>query len=92
MLVRPETVEVETVEGADGGVLAGEILSHTFLGPVTRLKVAARGGELTVDMPAGRAAALPVGARVRASFPAGSARILTLEDEPASPAATPDDR
>ena len=92
VLVRPETVEVETVEGADGGVLAGEILSHTFLGPVTRLKVAARGGELTVDMPAGRAAALPVGARVRASFPAGSARILTLEDEPASPAATPGDR
>jgi putative spermidine/putrescine transport system ATP-binding protein len=92
VLVRPETVEVETVEGSDGGVLAGEILSHTFLGPVTRLKVAARGGELTVDMPAGRAAALPVGARVRASFPAGSARILTLEDEPASPAATPGDR
>jgi putative spermidine/putrescine transport system ATP-binding protein len=92
VLVRPETVDVEPVEGADGGVLAGEILSHTFLGPVTRLKVAARGGELTVDLPAGRAASLPVGARVRASFPAHSARILTLEGEPASPVAAPDGR
>ena len=91
VLVRPETVEVEQAgdHGDSGGPLAGDVLSQTFLGPVTRLKVAARAGELTVDMPAGRAASLPVGTTVRASFPAGSARLLSLEEQPASPAAAP---
>ena len=92
VLVRPETVEVERVADGDGGPLAGDVLSHTFLGPVTRLKVATRTGELTVDLPAGRAGSLPVGTSVRASFPAASARLLSLEEQPASPAAAPDGR
>ncbi len=41
MLVRPETVELEPA--ANGavreGALGGEILSHTFLGSVTRIKL-----------------------------------------------------
>src|SRR5207248_1462688 len=41
VLVRPEALEVEAANGAvaDGNVLAGEVITHTFLGPVTRLKV-----------------------------------------------------
>jgi putative spermidine/putrescine transport system ATP-binding protein len=91
VLVRPETVELTLTEG-DGAGLAGEVLSHTFLGPVTRLKVDAPGGQLTADMPVSRAAALPIGMRVRATFPAETARVLSLAEWPASPAAEPDDR
>jgi putative spermidine/putrescine transport system ATP-binding protein len=91
VLVRPETLELTLAEG-DGTGLAGEVLSQTFLGPVTRLKVDAPGGELTADMPAARAAALPVGTRVRATFPAETARVLSLAETPASPAVAPDDR
>jgi putative spermidine/putrescine transport system ATP-binding protein len=94
VLVRPETVELEPA-GDGAGALTGEVLSHTFLGPVTRLKLDAPGGELTADMPAARAALHPVGTRVRATFPAESARVLTLDDgeaRPASPALAPDDR
>jgi putative spermidine/putrescine transport system ATP-binding protein len=94
VLVRPETLELEQV--ADGGAngLGGEVLSHTFLGPVTRIKVNAGAGELTADLPAARVEALPVGAHVRASFPSASARVLTLEEPgpPAPPAADPDGR
>jgi putative spermidine/putrescine transport system ATP-binding protein len=90
VLVRPESLELEQADGHAG--LVGEILTQTFLGPVTRLKIAiGSGGELTADMPAGQAAALPIGTRVHAGFPAGAARVLTLEDEE-SPAADPGDR
>jgi putative spermidine/putrescine transport system ATP-binding protein len=91
VLVRPETVELTPAEG-DGVGLVGEVLSQTFLGPVTRLKVDAPGGELTADMPAGRAATLPIGMRVRATFPAAGTRVLSLAGSEASPAADPDDR
>jgi len=91
VLVRPETVEVTPAEG-DGTGLAGEVLSHTFLGPVTRVKVDAPSGELTADMPVARAATLPVGMRVRATFPAETARVLSLAETPASPAEDPDGR
>src|SRR5205814_8408200 len=43
VLVRPEALEVEAANGAvpsaDGNMLSGEVITHTFLGPVTRLKV-----------------------------------------------------
>src|SRR5437763_1457708 len=42
VLVRPEVLELAPAEdGAANGAnhLAGEVISHTFLGPVTRLKV-----------------------------------------------------
>jgi putative spermidine/putrescine transport system ATP-binding protein len=91
VLVRPETVELTPAEG-DGAGLVGEVLSQTFLGPVTRLKVDAPGGELTADMAAARAAKLPVGMRVHATFPAEAARVLSLSETPASPASDPDGR
>ena len=82
VLVRPELVELEPADnGAGDGALAGEIVSQTFLGPVTRLKVAAGDNDLTADVSAARARSLPVGTRVTARFPADGARLLSLADE-----------
>jgi putative spermidine/putrescine transport system ATP-binding protein len=82
VLVRPELVELEpAANGVGDGALAGEIVSQTFLGPVTRLKVAAGDNDLTADVSAARARSLPVGTRVSARFPADGARLLSLADE-----------
>ena len=82
LLVRPETVELEAA-GAGANGLVGEVVSHTFLGAVTRLRVLAGPSEWTADLSAERAAALPVGAQVAVRFPAASAKLLSLEGEPA---------
>jgi putative spermidine/putrescine transport system ATP-binding protein len=93
VLVRPELLELDPSEnGGAGDALAGEIISQTFLGPVTRLKVAAGAGELTADVSAARASSLPIGTRVSARFPSGSAQLLSLADEPAPAVPDPDDR
>jgi putative spermidine/putrescine transport system ATP-binding protein len=76
LLVRPETVEVTAAGGAGG--LEGEVVSQTFLGAVTRLRVLAGPSEWTADVSAERAAALPVGARVSLAFPPASAKLLAL--------------
>ena len=88
LLVRPETVEVAAA-GADDGALVGEVVSHTFLGAVTRLRVLAGPTEWTADLSAERAAALPIGSRVRLGFPPASAKLLSLEAAAALPAAAP---
>jgi putative spermidine/putrescine transport system ATP-binding protein len=81
VLVRPEQLELEPApDGAANGGLAGEIVSQTFLGPVTRLKVIAGENDLTADVSAARARSLPVGTRVSARFPADSARLLSLSE------------
>ena len=81
VLVRPETVSLDpSPNGAGAGSLSGEVLSHTFLGAVTRIRIAAPETELAADVSSGRAMQLPVGEHVSASFPADSARVLTLED------------
>ncbi len=90
VLVRPEIVSVEAAGTADGA-LAGEVVSHTFLGSVTRLRVLAGRSEWTADISGERAAALPVGSHVQVSFPAASAKLLSLEASSASRAATPGD-
>ncbi len=90
LLVRPETVAVEASGAADGG-LEGEVVSHTFLGSVTRMRVLAGPTEWTADVSAERAAALPIGSRVQVRFPGSSAKLLSLAG-PASPAAAPDDQ
>jgi putative spermidine/putrescine transport system ATP-binding protein len=89
VLVRPETLAVE--QSDNGGGLGGTVVAHIFLGATTRVKVDAAGQELSADIPSTRAAALPVGARVSATFPAESARVLSLEEKPASPATAPAD-
>jgi putative spermidine/putrescine transport system ATP-binding protein len=81
LLIRPEALELEAAgNGAstNGNTLRGEVLTQTFLGPVTRLKVS---GDLIADMPAARAAALPVGSNVIAKIPAEGAKLLTLADD-----------
>ena len=90
LLVRPETVELEAAGGQNGG-LTGEVVSHTFLGSVTRVRVQAGESEWTADMSGERASVLPVGSQVGIRFPAGSAKLLSLEGE-APLAAVPDDR
>jgi putative spermidine/putrescine transport system ATP-binding protein len=88
LLVRPETVELQAA-GEDGGPV-GSVVSHTFLGSVTRVRVVAGESEWTADLSGERAAALPVGSRVTIRFPAATAKLLSLEDaEPLE--AMPDD-
>jgi putative spermidine/putrescine transport system ATP-binding protein len=81
VLIRPEALELEAStngHAANGNTLSGEVLTQTFLGPVTRLKVT---GGLIADMSTARAAALPVGARVVARVPAEGVQLLTLPDD-----------
>jgi putative spermidine/putrescine transport system ATP-binding protein len=92
VLVRPETLELEPAREGNGAPFAGEVLSHTFLGPVTRLKIDAGGTELTADMAAGRASVLPIGLRVGVRFSPESARVLRLDETPVSVATDPGDR
>jgi putative spermidine/putrescine transport system ATP-binding protein len=93
-LVRPETVTVVADNGASlNGGLAGEVISSTFLGSTTRVRVVDESGQrtLTADISTGQAAALPVGTKVVAAFPPDSPRLLSLADEAALPALDPDD-
>jgi putative spermidine/putrescine transport system ATP-binding protein len=96
LLVRPETVEVAaSVDGAEPeGAIVGEVVSHIFLGSVTRIRVddGASDHGVTADIPPARAHALPVGTRVVATFPADSGRLLSLAEQPESVAVDPDDR
>jgi len=89
VLVRPETLALE--QSGNGAGLGGKVAAHIFLGATTRVKVDAAGQELSADIRSTRAATLPVGSRVSATFPAESARVLALEEKPASPAAAPAD-
>jgi putative spermidine/putrescine transport system ATP-binding protein len=79
LLVRPETVQLEAA-GAENGGLTGEVVSHTFLGSVTRVRVQAGASEWTADVSGERAAAMPVGSRVAIRFPPESAKLLTLAE------------
>jgi putative spermidine/putrescine transport system ATP-binding protein len=84
VLVRPETVEVERANGSGGAnTLVGDVVTQTFLGPVTRLKILGEGVDMIADVPTQKALSLPVGTRVAAVLPAEGARLLTLtEDAP----------
>jgi putative spermidine/putrescine transport system ATP-binding protein len=101
VLIRPESLELEAatngtaVNGtpANGNTMVGEVLTQTFLGPVTRLKVNTAGSGLIADMSTARAAALPVGARVVARVPAEGAKLLSLpEGGSGLPVLDPDDQ
>jgi putative spermidine/putrescine transport system ATP-binding protein len=84
VLVRPEILVLEAaIDGAVPGpnVLSGTVLSQTFLGSVTRVKVTTPEATLISDMSAGRAEALPIGARVTARVPADESRLISLPDE-----------
>jgi putative spermidine/putrescine transport system ATP-binding protein len=95
VLIRPETLELEAATNgapANGNTMSGDVLTQTFLGPVTRLKVTTAGSGLIADMSTARAAALPVGAQVIARVPAEGAKLLSLPDDgPGLPVLDPED-
>ncbi len=78
ILIRPETLELQAAGNgavASGNSLTAEVVTQTFLGPVTRLKMT---GGLIADMSTARAAALPVGANVVAQGPYEGVQLLAL--------------
>jgi hypothetical protein len=83
---------------ADGttpqSAVAGEVISNTFLGWTSRVRVADESGErtLTADISTARAAPLSVGTKVVASFPPDSACLLSLADQQELPVLDPEDR
>ena len=79
--------------GSAPNSFTGEVLTQTFLGPVTRLKVTGSGTNLIADMSTARAAALPVGARVVAKIPSEGAKLISLPDDgPGLPVLDPDNQ
>src|SRR2546421_3629197 len=73
VLVRPELLELEpSANAAAGGEnsLAGEVLTHTFLGSITRLKIIGPETDLIADVPTARVDTLPIGLPVVAHVPA----------------------
>jgi iron(III) transport system ATP-binding protein len=83
VLVRPETVEVSAANGngAAPNTLVGDVVTQTFLGPVTRLKIIGTGVDVIADVPTQKALALPVGTRVAAALPAQGVRLLELTED-----------
>ena len=94
VLIRPESLELEAAtNGGAPNSFTGEVLTQTFLGPVTRLKVTGSGTNLIADMSTARAAALPVGARVKATIPSEGAKLISLPDDgPGLPVLDPDEQ
>jgi ABC-type spermidine/putrescine transport systems, ATPase components len=92
VLIRPESLELEAAtNGSAPNSFTGEVLTQTFLGPVTRLKVSGDGTNLIADMSTARAAALPVGAHVVARIPSEGAKLISLPDDgPGLPVLDPD--
>jgi putative spermidine/putrescine transport system ATP-binding protein len=80
VLVRPETVEVSATNGdsAARNTFVGDVVTQTFLGPVTRLKIIGTGVDVIADVPTQKALSLPVGTRVAAALPAEGVRLLGL--------------
>jgi putative spermidine/putrescine transport system ATP-binding protein len=81
VLVRPETVDVSPANGdsaAAANTLVGSVVTQTFLGPVTRLKIVGPGVDVIADLPTQKALALPVGSHVAAALPAEGVRLLDL--------------
>jgi putative spermidine/putrescine transport system ATP-binding protein len=95
VLVRPELLELELSAngtGDGGNTLSGEIVTHTFLGSVTRIRITVPEAELIADVPTARIDSLPVGQRVLAHVPTAGTRLLSLTEEPASDGQDPDDQ
>jgi putative spermidine/putrescine transport system ATP-binding protein len=91
VLVRPELLDLEPSTSGTGGnnTLAGEVLTHTFLGSVTRLKILGREAELIADVATARVDSLPIGLRVVAHVPSMGTRLLSLSEEQASDGSDP---
>ncbi len=69
VLVRPDDLRARPLAEGEG-VLQGQVVTHSFLGPVTRLTVRLTDGSLArVDVPSGSAHATPVGSDVALDVP-----------------------
>ena len=78
VLVRPETVAIGASVNGGSVRLKGAVLTSTFLGATTRLRVSTPIGELAADIPSGGVQHQP-GSPIAVGFPAQSARVLPLE-------------
>ena len=92
VLARPETLELAPADGngAPGDGLVGDVVTHTFLGPVTRLKVLGDDVELIADIPTALVDTLPIGMRVVARIPLEGVRLLSLAEQPEATSASPE--
>ncbi|WP_158853194.1 ABC transporter ATP-binding protein [Saccharothrix deserti] len=79
VIVRPEDIGIAQHSGQANGALVGNVLTQSFLGPVTRLSVRLDGDEqiVRVDQPASRAADFPPGTTVALDLAVG--RLMVVE-------------
>jgi putative spermidine/putrescine transport system ATP-binding protein len=81
VVVRPEVLELERWNGGQhpAGAISGVVISRSFLGAVTRLKISVEDrAALIADVASVRAGAFPIGAQVAARFAPDTARVLNL--------------
>ncbi|HUQ57246.1 ABC transporter ATP-binding protein [Lentzea sp.] len=64
VIVRPEDIGVSEHDGDAGGKIVGDVLTQSFLGPVTRISVRVGEQVLRVDQPSNSASAYQPGTRV----------------------------
>jgi putative spermidine/putrescine transport system ATP-binding protein len=83
VLARPETLDLAPADGNAPGAagLVGDVVAHTFLGAITRLKVLGDDVELIADIPTSKVETLPIGMRVVAHIPVEGVRLLSLADQ-----------
>lgn len=64
LIVRPEDIGVSAHDGDAGGKIVGDVLTQSFLGPVTRISVRVGEQVLRIDQPSNTASAYQPGTRV----------------------------
>jgi putative spermidine/putrescine transport system ATP-binding protein len=76
-LLRPEMIRLEPKAE---GMLHGTVISRTFFGALTTLRIDLAGGHhhLTAAMPSAEAAQVTLGSEVSVSWDAGAPRLLVV--------------
>ncbi|MFJ5989360.1 ABC transporter ATP-binding protein [Lentzea sp. NPDC092896] len=64
LIVRPEDIGVSAHDGDSNGKIVGDVLTQSFLGPVTRISVRVGEQVLRIDQPSNTASAYQPGTRV----------------------------
>jgi len=80
LLVRPETIDIAPLHNAIAplGGLVGRVVSHTFLGSVTRVAIASSVGDIKVDVGSTQALSLAMGTEVALTWDPGAPRLIGL--------------
>jgi putative spermidine/putrescine transport system ATP-binding protein len=78
VLIRPEAVKIhtDTRNGAPGHCLTGQIMTHMFLGAVTRVAVNTSLGPVMADVPSEQALLLAPDSPVRLQIEPGGTRLM----------------